>query len=74
MAEEKKKEVTLEDLQKQVAEVTKQVTALTEENKSLKEQVTQKDLEITKLTLGGVKKEDVTKEVEDEDVTFDFDF
>lgn len=71
---EKKDEVTLEDLQKQVAEITKQVTALTEENKSLKDQVTQKDLEITKLTLGGVKKEVVTKEVEDEDVTFDFDF
>ena len=74
MAEEKKKEVTLEDLQKQVAEVTKQVTALTEENKSLKEQVTQKDLEITKLTLGGVKKQQVINEVEKEDVTFDFDF
>ena len=70
---EKKEEVTLEDLQKQVAEVTKQITTLTEENKSLKDQITQKDLEITKLTLGGVKKE-VTKEVEVEDVNFDFDF
>lgn len=73
MAEEKKKELTLEDLQKQIGEVNKQVTSLTEENKSLKEQLSQKDLEITKLTLGGVTK--VTKEVkEDEDVTFDFDF
>ena len=74
MAEKEKQEVTLEDLQKQVAEVTKQVSSLTEENKSLKEQITQKDFEITKLTLGGVKKKEVTKEVEDEDVTCDFDF
>ena len=73
MADKEKKEVTLEDLQKEVTEVTKQVSSLTEENKSLKDQLTQKDLEITRLTLGGVKKQ-VTKEVEDEDVTFDFDF
>lgn len=73
MADKEKKEVTLEDLQNQIDELKKQATSLTEENKSLKEQVTQKDLEITKLTLGGVKKE-VTKEVEVEDVNFDFDF
>ena len=74
MADKEKKEVTLEELQKQIEDVTKQVTTLTEENKSLKEQVTQKDLEIAKLSLGGISK--VTKEVkvEDEDVTFDFDF
>ena len=71
MTDEKKKEVTLEDLQNQIAEVTKQVSSLTEENKSLKEQVAQKDLQITKLTLGGVTTQ-VTKEVED--VSFDFDF
>ena len=76
MAEkEEKKTPTLEELQKQIADITKQVGELSEENKSLKEQVTQKDLEITKLTLGGVKKE-VTKveEKQDEDVEFDFDF
>ena len=72
--EDKKKEVTLEDLQKQVAEVTKQVTALTEENKSLKEQVTQKDLEITKLTLGGVTKQVTNVVREDEEIEFDFDY
>ena len=74
MADEKKKEkeVTMEDLQKQVDEITKNVTTLTEENKSLKEQLTQKDLEIAKLSLGGVEKK-VTKE-EKEDVIFDFDF
>ena len=72
MADEKK--VTIEDLQKQIDEVNTQIKTLTEENNSLKEQVSQKDLEIAKLTLGGVNKV-VTKEVkEDEDVTFDFDF
>ena len=72
MADEKK--VTIEELQKQIDDVTSQIKNLTEENNSLKEQVTQKDLEIAKLTLGGVNKV-ITKEVkEDEDVTFDFDF
>lgn len=71
--EDKPKEVTLEDLQKQIKDVTEQVTTLQDENKKLKEENSQKDLEIAKLTLGGVQK--VTKEVkEDEDVTFDFDF
>ena len=75
MGKEEKKELTLEDLQKQVQEITKQVTTLTEENKNLKEEITQKDLQISKLTLGGVEKK-VTKEVEkeDEEVSFDFDF
>lgn len=75
MAKEEKKELTLEDLQKQVEDITKQVTSLTEENTQLKEKLTQKDLEITKLSLGGVKKE-VTKEQpkEEEEVTFDFEF
>lgn len=75
MAEkEKKEEVTLEDLQKQIGEITKQVTTLTEENKTLKEQITQKDLEIAKLSVGSIQSQKVTKEVEDEDVDFDFDF
>ena len=73
MADKEKKEVTMEDLQKQVDEITKNVTELTEENKSLKEQLTQKDLEIAKLSLGGVVKKDVTEEVK-EDVEFDFTF
>lgn len=72
---EKEEKVTLEDLQKQVEEITQQVKTLTEENTNLKEQVAQKDLEITKLSLGGVKKQEVTKEQkEDEDVEFDFEF
>lgn len=72
MADEKK--VTIEELQKQIDDVNSQIKNLTEENNSLKEQVTQKDLEIAKLTLGGVTKV-VTKEVkEDEVVSFDFDF
>lgn len=75
MADKEKKEpLTLEELQKQVADVTKQVTTLTEENNTLKEQLTQKELEIQKLTLGGVQKQ-VTKETkEDEEIQFDFDF
>ena len=73
MADKEKKEVTMEDLQKQVDEITKSVTELTEENKSLKEQLTQKDLEIAKLSLGGVDKKVVTEEVK-EDVEFDFTF
>lgn len=71
---EEKKVPTLEELQKQVGEITKQVTTLTEENKSLKEQITQKDLEIAKLSVGSIQPKKVTKEVEDEDVDFDFDF
>ena len=72
---EEKKVPTLEELQKQVGEITKQVTTLTEENKSLKEQITQKDLEIAKLSVGSIQSQKVTKEVkEDEDVDFDFDF
>ena len=71
---EEKKVPTLEELQKQVGEITKQVTTLTEENKSLKEQITQKDLEIAKLSVGSLQQQKVTKEVEDEDVDFDFDF
>lgn len=71
--EKEKKEVTLEDLQKQIADITSQVSSLQEENTKLKEQVTQKDLQITKLTLGGVEKKKDVNEVE-EDVTFDFDF
>ena len=75
MAEKEEKKVpTLEELQKQVGEITKQVTTLTEENKSLKEQITQKDLEIAKLSVGAIQPQKVTKEVEDEDVDFDFDF
>ena len=75
MAEKEEKKVpTLEELQKQVGEITKQVTTLTEENKSLKEQITQKDLEIAKLSVGSIQPKKVTKEVEDEDVDFDFDF
>lgn len=72
---EKKQEATLEDLQKQIGDINKQVTSLTDENKNLKEQLAQKELEITKLSLGGVEKQ-VTKvkEKEDEDVNFDFDF
>jgi len=74
MADKEKKEVTMEDLQKQIADITKQVTSLTDENKQLKEQVTQKDLEIAKLSLGGVERK-VTNEVkQDEEVSFDFDF
>ena len=65
---------TLEELQKQVGDITKQVTTLTEENKSLKEQLTQKDLEIDKLSVGAIKPQKVTKVEEDEDVSFDFDF
>jgi DivIVA domain-containing protein len=34
----------------------------------------QKDLEIAKISLGAVQPKKVTKEVEDESVTFDFDF
>lgn len=73
--EKEKQEVTLEDLQKQIGEINKQVTSLTDENKNLKEQLAQKELEITKLSLGGVQKQ-VTKveEKENEDVNFDFDF
>ena len=75
MAEKEEKKVpTLEELQKQVGEITKQVSTLTEENKSLKEQLTQKDLEIAKLSVGSIQSQKVTKEVEDEDVNFDFDF
>lgn len=75
MAEKEEKKVpTLEELQKQVGEITQQVTTLTEENKTLKEQITQKDLKIAQLSLGA-KEKVVTKEVkEDEDVSFDFDF
>ena len=69
-----KEELTLEDLQKQIKDVNSQITTLTEENTNLKEQLKQKDLEIAKLSLGGISKI-VTKEVkEDEEVTFDFDF
>ena len=75
MAEKEEKKVpTLEELQKQVGEITKQVTTLTEENKSLKEQITQKDLEIAKLSVGSLQPQKVTKEVQDEEVNFDFDF
>lgn len=74
MEKDEKKEVTLEDLQKQIADVTKEVTSLKEENTSLKEQITQKDLQITKLTLGGVEKKVVKETREDEEVSFDFDF
>ena len=74
MDKNEKKEVTLEDLQKQLEEVTSQISTLTEENTQLKEKVKQKDLEITKLSLGAVTKG--TKEVkeEPEEVEFDFDF
>ena len=73
--EEKKPQPTIEDLQKQIDELGKQVVSVTEENKTLKEQNAQKDLEIQKLSLGGVVKQNVvTKEVEDEDTNFDFDF
>ena len=72
--EDKKKEVTLEDLQSQINDLKKQATSLTEENKSLKEQVTQKDLEITKLTLGGVTKKVTNVVREDEEIEFDFDY
>lgn len=69
-----KEELTLEDLQKQIKDVSSQISSLQEENTSLKEQIKQKDLEITKLSLGAVSKS-VTKEVkEDEEVSFDFDF
>lgn len=71
---EKKEEVTMEDLQKQIQDLTKSVQTLQQENKDLKESNTQKDLEIAKLSLGGIERKSVTKEVEDEDVTFDFDF
>ena len=74
MAKEEKQEVTKEDLQKQISEITGQVTSLTEENKSLKDQLAQKDLQISKLTLGAVEKKVTKVETEDEDVSFDFDF
>ena len=74
MGKEEKQELTLEDLKKQVEDVKTQITTLQEENTSLKEKLQQKELEITKLSLGGITKQNqVTKEVE-EDVTFDFDF
>lgn len=74
MADKEKKEVTNDDLQKEVEEIKKQVTSLTDENKQLKEQITQKDLEIAKLSLGGVERK-ITNEVkQDEEVSFDFDF
>ena len=74
MAEKEKKEVTIEDLQKQIGEITQQVTSLTEENKSLKDTITQKDLQIAKLSLGGREKQVTKVEQEDEDINFDFDF
>lgn len=76
MADEKKEEkVTLEDLQKQIKDVTGELTSLKEENAKLKEDNVQKELEIAKLSLGGVERKVVTKEEkEDEEVSFDFDF
>lgn len=74
MAEKEEKKVTLEDLQKQIGEITQQVTTLTEENKSLKETITQKDLQIAKLSLGSREKQVTKVETEDEEVSFDFDF
>ena len=72
---EKKEEITLEDLQKQIGEVTTKVKSLEDENTQLKETIKQKDLEIAKYTLGAVQQKSGTKEVkEDEDVEFDFDF
>lgn len=72
---EEKKEVTIEDLQKQILEITGEVKSLKEENTKLKEDNAQKDLEITKLTLGATNKKVVTKEVEEnEEIEFDFDF
>lgn len=71
---EKKEELTLEDLQKQIGEVNAQITTLQEENAKLKEDITQKDLQIAKLSLGGVDKKVTKEEKEDEPVSFDFDF
>ena len=74
MADKEKKEITLEELQKQVEEVTKTNKSQETEIAQLKETIKQKDLEIAKISLGAVQPKKVTKEVEDESVTFDFDF
>lgn len=72
--EKKQEQVSIEDLQKQISSINEEVKSLKEENTKLKEDNAQKDLEITKLTLGGTTKV-VTKEVkEDEEIEFDFDF
>lgn len=74
MEKTEKKEVTIEDLQKQIGEINTMVKTLQDENKSLKEQVAQKDLELTKLSIGSDTKKVTKEEKEDEETSFDFDF
>lgn len=64
--EEKKNEVTLEDIKKEIENLKK-------ENAELKEAVKQKDLELVSISLGGTKQ--VKQETKpDEDIEFDFSF
>lgn len=74
MEKTEKNEVTIEDLQKQIGEINTMVKTLQDENKSLKEQVAQKDLELTKLSIGSDTKKVTKEEKEDEETSFDFDF
>ena len=71
MTDEKKEKqetpkVTLED-------VLKQVEALQDENKKLKEELDQSKLQLASISLGG-KKVETKEEKSDEPVEFDFDF
>ena len=74
MEKETEKKVTIEDLQKQIGEVNETIKNLQDENKSLKEQIAQKDLELTKLSIGSDIKKVTKEEKEDEEMSFDFDF
>lgn len=74
MEKETNNKVTIEDLQKQIGEVNETIKTLQDENKSLKEQIAQKDLELTKLSIGSDTRKVTKEEKEDEETSFDFDF